>query len=141
MTPDRTQVVAGLLRRDQRILLCHRRADRSHYPDVWDLPGGRVEPGEALVETLRRELEEELGIVARPSQTTPWATLINDTLQLHIFVVDDWAEEPANVALDEHDEIRWISRDELGELILADNAYVDLFDRALASPDQGRYER
>jgi hypothetical protein len=29
----------------------------------------------------------------------------------------------------------------LGELILADNAYVDLFDRALASPDQGRYER
>lgn len=106
MTPARTQVVAGLLRRDQRILLCHRRADRSHYPDTWDLPGGRVEPGETLVETLRRELEEELGIVVRPSQTTPWVTLTDDRLQLHIFVVDDWAEEPANAAPDEHDEIR-----------------------------------
>lgn len=132
MTSAQTQVVAGLLRRGQRILLCHRRADRSHYPDVWDLPGGRVEPGETLVATLRRELAEELGILARSSETTPWVTLTDDTLQLHIFVVEDWVGEPANNAPDEHDQIRWVTRDEWDDLILADNAYVDLFDRALA---------
>lgn len=125
-------MVAGLLRRGQRILLCHRRADRSHYPDVWDLPGGRVEPGETLVATLRRELAEELGILARSSETTPWVTLTDDTLQLHIFVVEDWVGEPANNAPDEHDQIRWVTRDEWDDLILADNAYMDLFDRALA---------
>jgi 8-oxo-dGTP diphosphatase len=137
MTSPQTQVVAGVLRRSRKILLCHRRADRSHYPEVWDLPGGRVEPGETLVETLRRELAEELGIIARPSQTTPWVTLTDDTLQLHIFVIDDWTGKPANNAPDEHDEIRWVSRDEWGDLILADNAYVDLFNRVLAPSEHG----
>lgn len=133
MTSAQTQVVAGLLRRGQQILLCHRRANRSHYPNVWDLPGGRVELGETLVETLQRELEEELGIVARPSQTTPWMVLTDDNLRLHVFLVDEWTGEPANVARDEHDEIRWVSQHEVGGLTLADDSYVRLFDRALAS--------
>jgi ADP-ribose pyrophosphatase YjhB (NUDIX family) len=35
-------VVAGLLVRDQQVLLCHRSAERKWYPNVWDLPGGHV---------------------------------------------------------------------------------------------------
>jgi len=35
---------------------------------TWDLPGGRVEPGERLGETLRREVREETGLVVGPAE-------------------------------------------------------------------------
>lgn len=124
-------VVAGLLRRGDRVLLCHRRADRSHYPDVWDLPGGRVEPGEALVDALTRELGEELGIVPELSEETPWLTLTDDDLRLHIYLVDDWTGEPRNLAPEEHDEIRWTRSAEMGDLTLADSSYPEMLKRAL----------
>ncbi|HUG07976.1 MAG TPA: (deoxy)nucleoside triphosphate pyrophosphohydrolase [Acidimicrobiia bacterium] len=124
-------VVAGLLRREDRVLLCHRRPDRSHYPNVWDLPGGRVEPGETLVDALTRELEEELGIVPELSEKTPWLTLTDDDLRLHVYLVDDWTGEPSNLAPEEHDEIRWTRSDEMGDLTLADSSYSEMLERAL----------
>jgi 8-oxo-dGTP diphosphatase len=54
-------VVAGLLGDGEgRILLTRRRPDQP-LPDQWELPGGKMEPGEAPDEALRRELVEELG--------------------------------------------------------------------------------
>lgn len=126
------RVVAGLLRRDGQVLLCHRRHDRRHYPDVWDLPGGRVEPGESLVDALRRELEEELGIIAMPAEKTPLVTLTADNLRLDIYLVDNWLGEIRNLAPDEHDELRWTSPTEAAGLKLADDSYVKLLQRALA---------
>lgn len=126
------QVVAGLLRRDGRVLLCHRTPHRSHYPDVWDLPGGRVEPGENLVDALARELQEELGIITRLSQESAWLTLTDDDFQLHIYLVDDWIGELSNLAPDEHDEMRWTRAGEAVDLDLADSSYVQILERALS---------
>jgi len=56
------EIVAGLLVRGGRVLLCHRSAGRQWFPDVWDLPGGHVERGELPIKALVRELKEELGI-------------------------------------------------------------------------------
>jgi 8-oxo-dGTP diphosphatase len=54
-------VVAGILRRDRRILICQRRRSDA-YGLQWEFPGGKVEDGEPLPTALRRELDEELGI-------------------------------------------------------------------------------
>jgi 8-oxo-dGTP diphosphatase len=56
-----TQVVAGIIERDGRVLICRRRADQAH-PLKWEFPGGKVEPGESAAQALRRELTEELAI-------------------------------------------------------------------------------
>ncbi len=54
-------VVAGLLGDgDGQVLITRRRPDQP-LPDQWELPGGKMEPGEAPDEALRRELLEELG--------------------------------------------------------------------------------
>lgn len=51
-------IVAAMLVRDGRVLLCHRCAARRWYPDVWDLPGGHVEGGESPGTALAREVYE-----------------------------------------------------------------------------------
>jgi 8-oxo-dGTP pyrophosphatase MutT (NUDIX family) len=47
-----------VVRRDDRFLIVHERK----HGQLWYLPGGRVEPGEALAEAARRETLEEAGI-------------------------------------------------------------------------------
>jgi 8-oxo-dGTP diphosphatase len=56
-------VVAGIIRRGDRILICQRRRSDA-YGLQWEFPGGKVKTGEELPTALQRELEEELVIQA-----------------------------------------------------------------------------
>ncbi len=61
----RKLVVAALVRdADGRVLLTRRRADQP-MPLLWELPGGKIEPGESPEEALAREVHEELGCRAQ----------------------------------------------------------------------------
>ena len=57
-------VVAGILRREGRILIA-RRPEGRHMGGKWEFPGGKIEEGETPEEALSRELYEELGIQTR----------------------------------------------------------------------------
>jgi 8-oxo-dGTP diphosphatase len=54
------RVVAAVVRRGERILIT-RRQHGAERGDLWEFPGGKVEPGEAEPEALAREIREELG--------------------------------------------------------------------------------
>jgi 8-oxo-dGTP diphosphatase len=56
-------VTAGILTRDDQILICQRHRSDA-YGLQWEFPGGKVRNGEELKAALRRELEEELAIEA-----------------------------------------------------------------------------
>lgn len=56
-------VVAAVIERDGRVLICQRNAAKRHALK-WEFPGGKVEAGEEPAAALGRELEEELGIRA-----------------------------------------------------------------------------
>ncbi len=55
-------VVGVVLRQESRILLLKRRED-DYLPNMWEIPGGHVDPGETLVSALDRELLEETGLL------------------------------------------------------------------------------
>jgi len=57
------QVVAALIQKDGKLLVCQRTRHQT-MPLKWEFPGGKIEEREQPHDALRRELEEELGILA-----------------------------------------------------------------------------
>jgi len=58
------RVVAGAVERNGQVLLALR-GPHTRNAGLWELPGGKVEPGETDAEALVRELQEELGVEVR----------------------------------------------------------------------------
>ena len=135
------EVVAGLIIQSQRILLGQRSATREFYPDVWDVFGGHVEPGEQQHQTLIRELQEELGITPTKwsyleTISLPPASPANepsDQVTVHLYLVTDWTGTPTNRQLDEHEAIGWFTLAQATQLPLAHPSYPTLFARYLDS--------
>jgi 8-oxo-dGTP diphosphatase len=128
--PMAEAIVAGVMIKDCRILLCHRSADRQWYPDVWDLPGGHVEFGESPIEALRRELAEELGVSVH-SLSHPLGRLCTPECEMVIWQVTGWHGTPANLAPEEHDAIAWFTAEELTSLEVAHGSYLPLLRTVL----------
>lgn len=121
----------GVLLRGDRILLGKRSVDRTFYPGVWDIVGGRQIEGETPEQTLVRELGEELGIV--PLEHRLLAVLpepkpeINGAGSYYVYLVSKWNGMPRNLREDEHSELAWVRLDEVDRLELAFPSYVTLF--------------
>ena len=60
----RLEVVAAVVMRDGRLLMT-RRPPGGPLGGLWELPGGKLEPGESPAHALVREVREELGVAAR----------------------------------------------------------------------------
>jgi 8-oxo-dGTP diphosphatase len=92
------RVVAALIWKDKRILICQRTRHQP-MPLKWEFPGGKIEEGEQPRDALRRELDEELGIaavvgdeVARIQHRYP----TGNSVELRFFDVRDYEGELQN---------------------------------------------
>jgi 8-oxo-dGTP diphosphatase len=87
-------IVAAIIRRGDEILLVEQQGPNDPVSS-WALPGGRVEPGELLIDALAREVREETGlVVATIGQLAYLVQAESDhrTLVL-MFEVKDWSGE------------------------------------------------
>src|SRR3954471_6285129 len=80
-------IVARGLNGAVQVLVCQRKED-DELGGYWEFPGGKCEDGETLEECLRRELDEELAITARPLArlTTIEHDYPHALIRLHPFV-------------------------------------------------------
>lgn len=101
------------LTRPTRLLGARRSAPKS-LAGRWEFPGGKVEPGEADVDALHRELEEELGVTATLGAHVPapnggdWPITKGYWMRLWFASID---REPEPLL--DHDELQWLTRDQL----------------------------
>jgi len=113
MTPPLKKVAAGAVLRDSKLLVARRKPGES-LEGFWELPGGKLEPGETAEQCLRRELVEELSldvdVVERLCVHThhyPRATI-----ELHVFICAAKSEPIPNEC---HDRVAWADLDTLKE--------------------------
>ncbi|WP_432167379.1 (deoxy)nucleoside triphosphate pyrophosphohydrolase [Streptomyces sp. bgisy031] len=105
-----TVVVAAALHEGGRLLA----ARRSAPPELagrWELPGGKVEPGEDPQRALVRELREELGIGAELVAPVPGEWPLKPGHVLRVWIARLLSGRPR--PLEDHDELRWLGPDEV----------------------------
>ena len=106
------QVVAALIVRENKILICQRTEDQA-MPLKWEFPGGKVEPDEDLKDALHRELDEELGIdaeIGRKIAAIQHTYANGVSLALYFYRVDHFENEIDNRIFR---DVRWVDRKEL----------------------------
>ncbi|MFJ2900640.1 NUDIX hydrolase [Streptomyces sp. NPDC087218] len=99
----RVQLVIGIVRRDNEILLVRENLGIDGQI-LWSLPGGGVEDGELMHEALRRELQEETGLLVGDPVRTAFLMHIDSEQYPSAFAaafeIDRWS---GNVAPEDDD--------------------------------------
>ncbi len=96
-----TAVVAGALHRADGRWLLHRRPEGKHHAGLWEFPGGKIEAHEMPLESLVRELVEELGIRCLGEACKPVAFAETGAagtpgaLVILLYTVAGWEGDPA----------------------------------------------
>lgn len=111
MTERRIVVGAAIVRNGT--VLTARRLWPEAAAGRWEFPGGKVESGESLDDALVREIREELGCAVELTGWLAGAAPIDERHELRVSTARLVDGEPAP---HEHDLVRWLAPDELGDV-------------------------
>ena len=114
-------VAAGLILRPNGELLLAERPGDKPWSGWWELPGGKIEPGETVLQALARELKEELDIDV--TESARWVTHVHEypktIVRLSFCKVTGWQGTPAGI---EGQSLAWVRTDvplDIGPLLPA----------------------
>ena len=132
-TPSKVVLVvaAALVREDGRLLLQQRPPGKA-MAGLWELPGGKIEPGESPEAALAREIEEELGAHIDPVDLIPFTFASHPYDSFHllmpVFLCRRWRGDFTGR---EGQAIAWATAEELASYP-APAADIPLFERFAA---------
>ena len=89
-------VAVGILMRPNGDVLMGQRPQGKPYAGYWEFPGGKVETGESVIEALKREFAEEIGVQILSADA--WCGVEHvyphAHVRLHFFISREWQGEP-----------------------------------------------
>lgn len=109
----RIDVVSAVIVRDGYLLLA-KRLPTADFPELWECPGGKVEPGETLPAALAREIREELGVdvlsISQFKRVNSGPPVTKDYLAISFYLVDIGGQIPQPLA---SASLRWATREDV----------------------------
>lgn len=107
------EVVAAIIKNNNKIFVTRR--GYGEFKDMWEFPGGKMEPLETQEEALIREIKEELELDIEVSKylTTVDYDYSNFHLTMHCFICTICGGE---LQLNVHNDAKWITLEELDNL-------------------------
>lgn len=97
-------VLTFLLEHNGSILLVKRSAKETNFPGLWAFPGGKVEIGETVVDTLKREVKEETNLDLTGEFVLLDAYCFSRSTGLAFLL----RVKDSNVVPEDFDEFRWV---------------------------------
>ena len=92
-------VAVGILLKPNGDVLLACRPEGKPYAGYWEFPGGKVEVGESVIDALKREFEEEIGV--RIVSAEPWCGVAHvyahAHVRLHFYISRHWQGEPQSL--------------------------------------------
>ena len=108
-----TEVVAALIWNQDKFMICQRPAHKARGL-LWEFVGGKVEPGETKERALIRECQEELAVTLDVGEVFMDVVHEYPDLTVHLTLFHAAIREGIPQKL-EHNDIRWITADEIGQ--------------------------
>ena len=105
-----------LLNNRQEVLLIKR--NQAPAQGLWSIPGGRLEPGESMVDACRREFKEETNLGVEVNHIV---AVVERKLECFHYVIIDFSVQLTDetdstpIANSDVSEAKWISLDDLGQ--------------------------
>jgi 8-oxo-dGTP diphosphatase len=92
-------VAVGILMKPNGDVLLGQRPEGKPYAGYWEFPGGKVDPGETILEALKREFVEELGIQVLSAEEWCGVEHVYEHahVRLHFFISREWTGEPQSL--------------------------------------------
>jgi 8-oxo-dGTP diphosphatase len=114
-------VVRGIIKNKEGKLLILKRSIHSRSnPGCWELPGGKVEPGEDFDDAMIREILEETQLKANLKRAVGIAQQdLPYSRSVHIIMDLDVESYDVKIS-DEHEEHLWVDLDDLKSLKLSE---------------------
>ena len=111
-------VLTGIIRYNDEYLIVKRSKNDDFLPGIWEFPGGNIEDGELILDALKREIYEEIGLTidTNKSLLEHFYDTINEKTERYHYIELDFLIEVDTKELDiklseEHDEFCWVKKD------------------------------
>lgn len=124
-------VKALVINENKEILIIKRRSNDVHAAGKWEIPGGRLDPGESPFTGLEREVDEEVGLkitFIAPLKIDHFTREDGQVITMIIFLCEKIDGE---ICLsEEHTDYKWISKEEIKKVICKEfHATVDAYEK------------
>jgi 8-oxo-dGTP diphosphatase len=124
MTKPVLQVAVGIVLDDSGKVLVGQRVKPDAYFQKWEFPGGKLEQGESVVDALKREFLEEVGIdISESREFMVWEHSYPDRdVKLFVRIIDAFIGKATSR---EGQALKWVSLEEIAEMdFLAGNHII-----------------
>lgn len=113
--PYKLSIKVVLLDQEKRRLLLKRSMASKNNPGKWDLPGGKLDPGEDFEDGIRREVREETGLEIRLTRVLGAAESESPGNRIAYLLMEAEVVSGAPRLSDEHEDMTWASAREMAE--------------------------